>query len=292
MADVHWTDGRRAPERSRPTQAEIIPFNRAELARSETSPLLLAQLIEGEIIPRLLLAHQPSPLSSSNVVSLVPISGTEVVVFSELALVQEVGPLLAHVEGLMERGLAVEDVYLNLLSPAARWLGELWEQDLCSFTDVTVGLCRLQQVVYEISSRSTVSEPPAERGSALFALTPGDQHGFGLVLVTEFFRRAGWRTESAPDATAAELIERVSTQAYDLVGFSMADEQWLASLPQLIADLRDASRNPKLRIIVGGRVFSERPERVALVGADATAEDPREAVKRAEALAGSRSAVA
>ena len=42
--------------------------------------------------------------------------------------------------------------------------------------------------------------------------------------------------------------------------------------------LRRASRNPDLVILVGGRVFSERPELAQDVGADGTAADGELAV--------------
>jgi hypothetical protein len=48
--------------------------------------------------------------------------------------------------------------------------------------------------------------------------------------------------------------------------------------------MRRASRNPALGVLVGGRVFVERPELVALVGADATASDARQAALQAESL--------
>jgi methanogenic corrinoid protein MtbC1 len=124
-----------------------------------------------------------------------------------------------------------------------------------------------------------------ERRHALFALTPGDQHTFGLVLVTEFFKRAGWSTVTAPDGTDDDLIDLVASQSFDVIGFSVADEQWLEPLPSLIARLRAASRNPLVRVMVGGRVFVERPERCAEVGADATGEDARQAVLKAGLLA-------
>ena len=66
----------------------------------------------------------------------------------------------------------------------------------------------------------------------------------------------------------------------------MADEKWLKPLPGVIASLRSASRNPLVRVIVGGRVFTDRPERVAEVGADETAEDARQAVRSADQLVG------
>ncbi len=87
-----------------------------------------------------------------------------------------------------------------------------------------------------------------------------------------------------PDATAQDLVDVVTAERFDLIGFSMANECWLDPLPPLISRLRLASKNRDVRVIVGGRAFSRNPERVAQVGADDTAEDAREAVRTAARL--------
>ena len=56
-----------------------------------------------------------------------------------------VGRAARHVDaataaGLRGRGVSVEALYVHLLAPAARHLGELWEDDRCHFADVTVGM--------------------------------------------------------------------------------------------------------------------------------------------------------
>jgi methanogenic corrinoid protein MtbC1 len=87
-----------------------------------------------------------------------------------------------------------------------------------------------------------------------------------------------------PDATAQDLEDIVQTERFDMIGFSVANERWLEPLTPLIARLRAISRNGSVRVMVGGRVFSENPDRVAMVGADQTAVDARDAVETAARL--------
>ena len=266
-------------------ERRVLPFERPAQAKPNLSPIALVRLIEGEIIPRLLMAHQSAERAAVAVPAAGGIAAAEVVGFANLVLAEELGVLRQNAEGFVARGIDIDTLYFDLFSPTAKLLGSMWEEDLCTFNDVTIGLCRLQQLVYEFSDRIRQDGSGTGR-TALFALTPGDQHTFGLVLVVEFFRRAGWRTVCVPDASASDLAEMVKTESFDLIGFSMADEKWLKTLPTVIASLRSESRNPLVRVIVGGRVFTERPERVAEVGADETAEDARQAVKNAESLVG------
>jgi MerR family transcriptional regulator, light-induced transcriptional regulator len=294
MAYVNRAEGTPRTNPPEPTASgNVVQFDRHERQSVETpSPVALAQLIEAEIIPRLLMAHQTGGRSEVIPLNIGVIALAELERFTRMVMVEDLPSLVEQVELFMRRGVAVETIYFDLLAPAARRMGEMWEDDACTFADVTVGLCRLQQVVYEFADRIHVEGGGGDGRTALFALTPGDQHSFGLVLVVEFFRQAGWRTICMPDATAEDLVEIVRTETFDLIGFSMANEKWLKPLPPLISRLRSASRNQNVRVIVGGRVFSERPERVAEVGADDTAQDAREAVRTAERLVSDTDAVA
>jgi len=270
----------------------VVNFRRSDPQPAGVpSPVDLAQLIEGEIIPRLLAAHHNGghEVISMNIGIVTP---DELESFARQSMTAELPALIDRIENLVRRGVSVEGIYFDLLSPAAKLLGTWWEDDVCTFTDVTVGLCRLQQLVYEYADRVHVEGGGGDGRTALFALTPGDQHSFGLIMVVEYFRQAGWRTICMPDATAKDLEDIVQTEKFDLIGFSMANERWLEPLKPLIARLRAVSRNGSVRVMVGGRAFSENPDRVAMVGADQTAGDAREAVQTAARLFASQNSAA
>ncbi len=69
-----------------------------------------------------------------------------------------------------------------------------------------------------------------------------------------------------------------------MVGFSLTCDSRIEALAALIHDIRRATRNPSIGVMVGGLPFAERPELSALVGADATATDGQQAVLKAETL--------
>lgn len=249
---------------------------RAEPCERDPTPQALARLIEGEIIPRLLLAHQ-SPVRAP-----VAIEPSSVERFALDALSLDIHQLLGSIEALLARGVTVESVLLDLLAPAARNLGELWDRDACDFVDVTMGLWRLQQLVHELADRSDTS-PRAGR-HALFAVAPGEQHSLGSLIVEEFFRRAGWRTRSCGGGERQSLLDEVANTPFALVGITVTCAETVDHLGPLITELRAVSRNPAVTIMVGGRVFAECPRLAVEVGADGTAADGLSAVARAEAL--------
>lgn len=269
-ASRSWDRARRAAFRSRET----------------ASPDALARVIEIDIIPRLLLAHRdqvgPIALSVQPAASIPPGYADQ---FAAATLTEEVAPLLARAEALMAGGVTVETVYLELLAPAARRLGAWWDEDACDFVDVTMGLWRIQEIVHALSALIPGIAPvEGAARRALFAPAPGEQHGLGAIIVEEFFRRAGWQTWSAPALDEDELVALAAGRVFEIVGLTVSVHNHLPTLPRTIAAVRRASRNPDVVILVGGRVFVERPGLAEEVGADGTAADGRLAVTLAETL--------
>lgn len=246
----------------------------------------LLQTIEGEIIPRLMLVHRVAdgrrePLPES---ALRP-TADDVEALGRLVLGSDTEQALRFVEAMTHRGVPLEAIYLELLAPTARHLGKRWEEDQSDFMQVTIGLWRLQEVLHELAPAFLNEAEPAEPGRRVFLVpVPGDQHTFGAVIVAEFFRRAGWDVWDDPGASKEEILRIVRSEWFSVVGLSVSCEQHIDSLASVIRAIRRASRNPAIGIMVGGQPFIERPERVALVGADATAADGRQATVQAQNL--------
>lgn len=245
---------------------------------SDSTRERLAHIIENEIIPRLMLAHRGPPGTP------LPASAGEGGIdhFVRLVLAPDGEPAYAHVERLLASGLPRETLFLEVLAPTARRLGELWQEDMCDFMDVTAGLARLQNILHELSPE--LLSPPTLTSvdrQILLAPAPGEQHTFGLSMVESFFRSAGWDVTSEPDLDAARLV---SARRFGIVRFSLSSETKLEALGAAILAVRRSSRNPGIGIMVGGHLFIERPELVAIVGADLTATDGLTAVLLAQSL--------
>ena len=247
---------------------------------------VLAKTLETDIIPRLLLAHRRSITAAYIDSGPGAAPGPEdVAVLTGLAMQADLPGALAYLEGLRARGMPLERIYLDLLSPVARRLGIMWEADECDFTTVTIGLSCLHQLVREYSPafalRTTRAEPDRR---VLLAPAPGEQHSFGILVVEQFFRGAGWDVWSGAGVERHEILEAAQRVWFGVAGFSLACEDHLGSLALLIRDVRRASRNAGVGILVGGPLFVDRPDLVALVGADATAADGRQATLQAETM--------
>lgn len=245
---------------------------------------LLSRFIEREIIPRLLVAHRGDGPVAIVAAGAAAIAAADVEAFAPLSLQVEADELLDHVEMIRGRGVSVETLLVDLLAPAARRLGEFWEDDRCDFVDVTMGLWRLQEVVRELSDRAPADRAAGAGRRALFASMHGDDHSFGTIVIDELFRRDGWSTERLGEATTADLLDRVANDWFDLIGLTVTCDRHVAPLPAIIRAVRDGSRNARVSVMVGGRVFAEDPRLASEVGADGTAPDAKLALKVARDL--------
>ena len=303
MAGIEQQAARRAfptgPGNRRPADRSLAAFQ--GLAQRDTpSPHwdaghwnALVSTVKTEVVPRLVLARRAASPSRSapgpscpNPGLDAPVTG-DVAGFAALLLGRDAAAASAYVADLRAHGAKAEALYLDLLAPAARHLGDLWVEDTYSFTDVTIGLLRMQQMLHGLSpafQAEAAERRATDAPRALLVPIPGDQHTFGLAMVTDFFRRAGWKVWSGVVASRSDLARMVRNQAFDLVGFSASCDRHLDALIACIRAVRGASCNRAVGVMVGGPVFVEHPEIAALVGADATASDGRHAPVQAQAL--------
>lgn len=252
----------------------------------------LARTIESEIIPRLMLAHRaPSAGIRERSNSLARPGRDDVTELARLAINHEAEVAIAFLEAVAARGVGLESLLLELLAPAARHLGDLWNDDLCDFTAVTVGLGRLQHALHALTHQSP-PEAPAKQVTrkALLATVPGEQHTFGVSMVAEFFRQAHWDVCCETGASVEMLMSAVRIEHFDLVGLSVGSASRMETVKRLIEQLREHSCNPALHVMVGGQAILEDPSRGQQVGADSTAVDGRLAVVQTQQMLGILSA--
>lgn len=272
------------------TAAAFGPSGRGDADRAA----LLLRTIEAEIIPRLMLAHR-APLNDEQPTALPaqPTPDEQVVELTEIVLRRDTLAALSYVQARRAAGVSVEQIYLDLLGPVAQRLGALWEADQCDFTQVTVGLWRLQQILHEHSASFQRGRPKrAPLRQALLMTAPGTQHTFGLLIVGEFFRRAGWQVGGDPTLALDAALNDVATRHVDVIGLSVGSECHVDALASAILALRKASLNRAVVVMVGGPVVALQSDFVERVGADATAPNAAAAVSLAEQLVAQRAAPA
>lgn len=232
--------------------------------------------IETEIVPRLVLAND-LPETRQPLPQIAPkqITDNERNAFLASLLHESADDAQSAARQMVARGVPLEAVFIDLLAWSARRLGEYWDEDLCSFTDVTIGLCRLHETMHHLK-RVDPGPPPRRAGAQrqiLIGNAPGEQHVFGAVMVAEFFRRDGWTVYCEPGSSPDALCRIASQHAFDMIGLSASSDSTGKLMAGLIGSLRTASRNPDVRVMAGGPVFLENDALARVIGADIIAED-------------------
>ena len=237
-------------------------------------------LISDQILPHLLLVHDQVTGANDRTS---PFSDDHIREFCRLSVSEDGSAARHYFEALQAEGHLIESLFLHLLTPAARMLGNDWVEDNCDFIEVTLGVGRMQQLL-------ALCCPPCERPVVdmrhciLLATAPGEQHVFGVEMLGHLMRNAGWDVMIQQGPGIQQIAMAVKEHWYGVVGISLSSEKGLADVARSIEEMRHNSMNPKLAIMVGGPVFTGHPERAVQVGADSLADDALAAVTLAKKL--------
>lgn len=272
------------------TMADSLVESNTSATPPPTQIELLLKTVETELIPRLFVNHMMDiPATSPLVENMAsepepgPWSSDEAISdFADLCVSNDPGKLDEKITDLLAQGVTLESIFLFLLEPVARHLGDRWLEDEMSFLDVHLGLTRLHQLICECETIGYHAENlQLPNKSILLSCAPGENHTFGLTMVADFFRRYGWRVSNLCGLDDEFLLARLSSTYYSAVGFSLHHQNSYELLQALIEQVRSSTTNRELIVMVGGDYFIRHPDAVKAVGADIFATNGKEAVLKA-----------
>ena len=246
----------------------------------------ILSIIEAQIIPRLLKAERVN----GNNLTLVPASRAmpskeEIDSFVELCVSQDPFVAMIFVNKLLEEGLNTEHIFLELITPAARALGTQWDLDRMDFVDVTHGLVRLHAIAHEIGF--AYQDGPILEGEIkriMIASAPGSEHLLGPTIVADFFRKAAWQVVVEIASSKKQLVQAVENEWFDTVGLSVSIAPQLTDLADLVDQIKQRSRNPRVVVLLGGPIFTVQNLQASDFGAAGICVDAKEAVSLALSL--------
>ena len=241
----------------------------------------LVKTIEGNILPLIIEQHLDSSIPSQLPAKQV-IDQKAVEDLTKLVLQEDARISVDYVKEIHASGTTLEDIYLLLLTPVARKLGAMWEEDESSFTEVTIALWRIKQLMYDLSPIFQQYSEQSKTGSSIMLVPlPGSQHNLGLFMVSEFFAKAGWRIWGELAATEEAIVSMAESEWFDIVGLSASVREQFPQLKQLIKRIKARSKNPNVGIIIGSPVFNQSPELIDDIGADMVGIDAEDALEKA-----------
>ncbi len=189
--------------------------------------------------------------------------------FALMVMADEGQQAQSLVNSLRDAGIPDEAILLDLLAPTGAVLGRLWEEDLSSFAEITVGVCRLHSILRALHPADRRSlEKDAHGGRALLFTAPGEQHSFGLIMISELLFRSGWCVDVQIEPGQPTILDSLSRQWFEFVGISLSGETHIDSTARLIAEIKQKSCNPSVAVVMGGTIFHDNPDLCSQLGAD------------------------
>lgn len=95
---------------------------------------------------------------------------------------------------------------------------------------------------------------------------------------------SGWQVQTGYSGSAEDVVKAVRENWFAVVGLTAGSDLQLDTLKSVVVEIRNASQNVDVGILVGGSMFTENPALVHSVGADATAPNAPAAVLAAQKL--------
>ena len=253
-----------------------------------SSPIPVA--LQEEIIPRLLMAHRHKVSSVKkaeleNGRKIVEITARNVEELSQILLNGEPSVSKSYLRTLIEEGVSVEQIYLDLLQPVARRLGVCWENDSLDFATITLAVWHINQLMYYLSPEFLQNPVDQRKSKGRILLFPslGSQHTLGLFMLAEFFRKSGWEVFADPALSEQDIFSTIEEKDFHIVGISIGSYDQKESTKKLISDIRQMY-GTALKIIIGGPLAFCENNLFREVKADGQAADAREAVLLADSL--------
>ncbi|MGB7431890.1 MAG: cobalamin B12-binding domain-containing protein [Ahrensia sp.] len=187
---------------------------------------------------------------------------------------------------LMRDEVPFSAFYRQIAVPLAELLGDAWNDDSLSMVDVEFATGRLSLWCDKYASEDPSRvNPSGEMRRIFLARTSGELHTLGLSITSKCYHHAGWQVDGGPEVEVGpRLLAALRDNYYDAVGISVGVSHRAPECATLVSQLRRASCNPKLKIILGGPALVAEPHIFDHVGADFIALDALEAVEVSDQL--------
>jgi methanogenic corrinoid protein MtbC1 len=184
---------------------------------------------------------------------------------------------LKIVEGAIQSGISLLDIYVDVFSASLHEVGRLWEQNKINVAQEHMATAITQYAIAMIYPRLV---PAAQsRGNMVVTGVSGEQHQIGANLVADAMEANGWAVRflgtNLPHSTVLATIGDISA---DMLCISTTLVANLPSAAELIRKVRSKLGAKAPRIALGGAAFRRAPEFVSELGPTHVFADLRQAL--------------
>ncbi len=179
----------------------------------------------------------------------------------------------------VESGIALEEVYIDILQEVMHQVGEMWHKNMISIDKEHYCTSTTQTA---ISQLYPMIFSQTRKGYKLIACCVGSElHEMGMRMVSDLVELNGWDSiYLGAGVPIHAVLSSIKENEPDLVGFSVTMPQHLPLCRDYIKSVRN--QFPQVKIAVGGRAFSTTNHLWASWDIDIYAENASEFIRWAK----------
>ena len=245
------------------------------VANEEMRPRMLHLLDEAQRSVEQAAAQPPAPIGTPSRYE------AEIRDYMHCLLKKDSRRAMFLVRSYLEKGISLNDVYVEILAESMRRVGELWHT-----AQITVDT---EHYCTSVTQLAMAQLYPAlfdkkRRGRTLLCACPGTElHEMGARMVADVFENDGWDSIYLGAAVPEDaLLDAVRENQPDLVALSVTMPQHLLACRSLTEAVH--RQFPQVKIAVGGKAFESAPGLWKQWPVDIYAPDAREFLRKADAL--------
>jgi methanogenic corrinoid protein MtbC1 len=196
--------------------------------------------------------------------------------YLEALLARDVGAARRAIDGALDAGVPVPDIYLGVLQPALYEIGRCWAVGGFSVADEHSATTVTQSVIGMLGPRMRTA--PKDGRLAVVTGSPEERHWLGIQMVADFLESDGWEVLNLGASTPARDLARMAdAERPDVVALSTSTPAGLPGAAEAVQALSALEARPL--VVLGGQLWQGRARADAgRLGADLVVDDPRELV--------------
>ncbi len=185
-------------------------------------------------------------------------------------------------EEALEKGVMVQKIIFEALTPGMQRIGELFERGEYFLTDMLIASEMFKEAMEKmkplIEKRSNVV-----RNTVVIGTVRGDIHDIGKNLVATMLEASGFNVINlGVDVPKEEFVEAVKKNKAKILALSALLSVTVKEMGEVISELIKTGLRNKVKVIIGGLQTSETLAKE--IGTDSYGKDAIEAVKKCKKL--------
>jgi len=192
---------------------------------------------------------------------------------------------LGYARELLNTGFDVKQIVTDVLAPAMRVVGEMYERGEYFIADLIASAEAFKQVFDNVLKPRLSSSAASKGVVAVFGTVRGDIHELGKNIAKALFEAEGFEViDLGVDVPPERFAEVVESRKARVVGLSALMTTTMVEQARVIEELKRRGLRERVIVVAGGAPVTE--DWVRKIGADVCGDDAFKALKKVKELLG------